>query len=100
MATNRDRFALIESISTIGSEASDDLRETLDRIVGAIASSMEVEVCSLYLFDPQHERLVLRATIGLTGYRASRRPVSWSLTIMPKRAHAIPLRFGWRSLTR
>jgi hypothetical protein len=42
MATNRDRFALIESISTIGSEASDDLRETLDRIVGAIASSMEV----------------------------------------------------------
>src|SRR5258707_989245 len=65
MATNRDRFALIESISTIGSEASDDLRETLDRIVGAIASSLEVEVCSLYLFDPQHERLVLRATIGL-----------------------------------
>jgi phosphotransferase system, enzyme I, PtsP len=65
MATNRDRFALIESISTIGSEASDDLRETLDRIVGAIARSMEVEVCSLYLFDPQHERLVLRATIGL-----------------------------------
>lgn len=65
MATNPDRFALIENISTIGSEASDDLRETLDRIVGAIASSLEVEVCSLYLFDPQHERLVLRATIGL-----------------------------------
>ena len=65
MATNRDRFALIESISTIGSEPPAELRETLDRIVGAIARSMEVEVCSLYLFDPQHERLVLRATIGL-----------------------------------
>ena len=26
---------------------------------------MEVEVCSLYLFDPQRERLVLRATVGL-----------------------------------
>ena len=26
---------------------------------------MEVEVCSLYLFDPQRERVVLRATIGL-----------------------------------
>ncbi len=65
MATNRDRFALIESISTIGSESNDNLRDTLDRVVGAIARSMEVEVCSLYLFDPQHERLVLRATIGL-----------------------------------
>jgi phosphotransferase system, enzyme I, PtsP len=65
MATNRDRFALIESISTIGSESTENLRETLDRVVGAIARSMEVEVCSLYLFDPQHERLVLRATIGL-----------------------------------
>jgi len=65
MATNRDRFALIESISSISSESSGDLRETLDEIVGAIAHSMEVEVCSLYLFDPQHDRLVLRATIGL-----------------------------------
>jgi phosphotransferase system, enzyme I, PtsP len=65
MATNRDRFALIESISSIGSEPPANLRETLDRVVGAIASSMEVEVCSLYLFDPQHERLVLRATVGL-----------------------------------
>ena len=65
MATNRDRFSLIESISSIGSESLGDLRETLDQIVGAIARSLEVEVCSLYLFDPQRERLVLRATIGL-----------------------------------
>ena len=26
---------------------------------------MEAEVCSLYLFDPQRERIVLRATVGL-----------------------------------
>src|SRR3984885_2806712 len=65
MATNRDRFALIESISSIGSEPPAELRETLDRVVGAIAGSMEVEVCSLYLFDPRGERLVLRATVGL-----------------------------------
>lgn len=65
MATSRDRFTLIESISAIGSEPSDDLRETLDRVVATIAESMEVEVCSLYLFDAQHERLVLRATVGL-----------------------------------
>src|SRR5216684_4526743 len=65
MAANRDRFALIEQISSIGSESPPDLRETLDRIVSVIATGMEVEVCSLYLFDPQHERLVLRATLGL-----------------------------------
>jgi phosphotransferase system, enzyme I, PtsP len=65
MAANRDRLALIEEISTIGGEPSADLRETLDRIVSTIAAGMEVEVCSLYLFDPQRERLVLRATLGL-----------------------------------
>jgi phosphotransferase system enzyme I (PtsP) len=65
MGANRDQFALIENISAISGEAAADLRETLDKIVAAIAEGMEVEVCSLYLFDPQHERLVLRATIGL-----------------------------------
>ena len=65
MAANRDRLALIEEISTIGGEPSADLRETLDRIVSTIAAGMEVEVCSIYLFDPQRERLVLRATLGL-----------------------------------
>src|ERR1700693_3163579 len=65
MAVNRDRLALIEDISAIGGDASNTLRETLDKIVTAIATGMEVEVCSLYLFDAQRERLVLRATIGL-----------------------------------
>src|ERR1700731_1900523 len=65
MGANRDQFALIENISAISGEAAADLRETLDKIVAAIAEGMEVEVCSLYLFDPQRDRLVLRATIGL-----------------------------------
>src|SRR6516164_9427482 len=65
MAVNRDRLALIEDISAIGGDAANSLRETLDKIVAAIASGMEVEVCSLYLFDAQRERLVLRATVGL-----------------------------------
>jgi phosphotransferase system, enzyme I, PtsP len=65
MAATHDRFALIESISVIGSEPPGDLRETLDRIVKSIATGMEVEVCSLYLFDARRERLVLRATLGL-----------------------------------
>jgi len=65
MAANRDRLALIEDISTIGGDVSTDLRETLDRIIATIAARMEVEVCSIYLFDAQRERLVLRATLGL-----------------------------------
>jgi phosphotransferase system, enzyme I, PtsP len=65
MAANKDRLALIEHLSSIGGEHSDDLRDTLDRVVAAIAAGMEAEVCSLYLFDPQRERVVLRATVGL-----------------------------------
>jgi len=65
MATNRDRFSLIEEISAIGGEDHEDLRTALDRIVAAIAEGMQTEVCSLYLFDPQGERLVLRSTFGL-----------------------------------
>jgi phosphotransferase system enzyme I (PtsP) len=65
MAANRDRLALIEDISAIGGDHNRDLRETLDRDVSTIATRMEVEVCSIYLFDPQRERLVLRATLGL-----------------------------------
>jgi len=65
MATNRDRLALIEEISTIAGEAHADLREALDQIAAAIADGMQAEVCSLYLFDAQRERLVLRATVGL-----------------------------------
>jgi signal transduction protein with GAF and PtsI domain len=65
MAANRDRLALIEDISGIGSDLSADLRETLDRVAATIAAGIEVEVCSIYLFDAQRERLVLRATVGL-----------------------------------
>src|ERR1700758_4395571 len=65
MAANRDRLALIENISGIGGDQSADLRETLDRVAATIATGMEVEVCSIYLFDAQRERLGLRGTVGL-----------------------------------
>jgi phosphotransferase system, enzyme I, PtsP len=65
MSANKDRLALIEHLSAIGGEHSEDLRETLDEVVSAIAAGMEAEVSSLYLFDPQRERVVLRATVGL-----------------------------------
>jgi phosphotransferase system, enzyme I, PtsP len=65
MAVNRDRLALIEQISAIAGEHHADLRETLDLIVERISEQMQCEVCSLYLFDPLRQRLVLRATVGL-----------------------------------
>jgi phosphotransferase system enzyme I (PtsP) len=65
MANTRDRIALIEQISSISGELTGSLRETLDKIVSSIAAGLEVEVCSLYLFDAARERLVLRATVGL-----------------------------------
>jgi phosphotransferase system enzyme I (PtsP) len=65
MAATRDRLSLIENISSIGAEAGGDLRETLDHLVAAIAAGLEVEVCSIYLFDPGRDRLVLRASFGL-----------------------------------
>jgi phosphotransferase system enzyme I (PtsP) len=65
MPGNRDRLALLEQISTIAGEHQAELRDILDRIVASISEQMECEVCSLYLFDPQRERLVLRATVGL-----------------------------------
>src|ERR1019366_5926782 len=65
MGANRDQFALIENISATSGEAAAVLREALDKIVAAIAQGLEVEFCSLYLFDPQRARLVLRATVGL-----------------------------------
>jgi phosphotransferase system enzyme I (PtsP) len=65
MAANRDRLALIERISAIASEPPAELRETLDLIAAEIAAGIDAEVCSIYLFDPQRERLVLRATVGL-----------------------------------
>ena len=37
MAANRDRFALIEQISTIGSESPPDLQRQLETIVGDLA---------------------------------------------------------------
>ena len=65
MGATHDRLALIEDISSLATAGAGDLRQTLDSIVAAITAGMEVEVCSLYLFDAQRERLVLRATVGL-----------------------------------
>lgn len=57
-------LTILEDISTLISH-SHDLQETLQSIVKIVAERMETEVCSLYILDPQKQRLTLCATMGL-----------------------------------
>ncbi|MGH7771620.1 MAG: phosphoenolpyruvate--protein phosphotransferase [Candidatus Binatia bacterium] len=57
-------LTILEDISTLISH-SQDLQETLKSIVAIVAERMETEVCSLYIFDRQKNRLTLCATMGL-----------------------------------
>jgi phosphotransferase system enzyme I (PtsP) len=54
----------LEDISRLVSH-SQDLQDSLKRIVAITAERMETEVCSLYLLDRQMSRLILCATKGL-----------------------------------
>src|SRR5581483_3797297 len=60
----RHGFTVLEDISGITAR-SEDLQETLQRIVEVVAQRMETEVCSLYILDPRAQRLTLWATTGL-----------------------------------
>jgi phosphotransferase system enzyme I (PtsP) len=55
---------ILEDISALIAH-SQDLQETLRSIVAIVAERMETEVCSLYLYDRQKNRLTLCATMGL-----------------------------------
>src|SRR5499425_1595938 len=55
---------LLEAIGTLIGE-SGDLHATLDRIVGLVADRLDMEVCSIYRFAPESNRLFLVATHGL-----------------------------------
>ncbi|MCF8095590.1 MAG: phosphoenolpyruvate--protein phosphotransferase [Desulfobacteraceae bacterium] len=44
---------------------SEDPETTLDRIVCKVAGSLGIDVCSVYVYDPSENRLVLKATCGL-----------------------------------
>src|SRR5262245_64879027 len=57
-------FRVLEDISGITAR-SEDLQETLQRVVEVIAERMSTEVCSLYILDPRAQRLTLWATTGL-----------------------------------
>lgn len=55
---------LLEEISRIISEAR-GVRSEVQRIVEAIADSLSMEVCSVYVYDPGREELMLWASAGL-----------------------------------
>jgi phosphotransferase system enzyme I (PtsP) len=57
-------FAVLENISAITAQ-SEDLQETLQRIVEVVAERASTDVCSLYILDPRAQRLTLWATTGL-----------------------------------
>ena len=57
-------FTVLEDISAI-TAGSEDLQETLQRIVEVVAERANTDVCSLYILDPRAQRLTLWATTGL-----------------------------------
>jgi phosphotransferase system enzyme I (PtsP) len=57
-------FTLLEDIAAITAR-SEDLQETLQRIVEVVAERVGTDVCSLYILDPRAQRLTLWATTGL-----------------------------------
>jgi phosphotransferase system enzyme I (PtsP) len=62
--TTYPHLGILADISTLITH-SHDLQETLDRLVATVAERMQTEVCSLYIFDPKKNRLILVATMGL-----------------------------------
>src|ERR1051325_3617855 len=57
-------LTILEDISSVITH-SQDLQETLNRIVATVADRMAAEVCSIYILDQSKKRLTLRATMGL-----------------------------------
>ena len=57
-------LTILEDISPLISH-SQDLQEALKSISAIVAERMETEVCSLYIYDRQKNRLTLCAPMGL-----------------------------------
>jgi phosphotransferase system enzyme I (PtsP) len=57
-------ITILEDV-TAASQHSDDLQESLQRIVEVIAKRTSTDVCSIYLLEQRIQRLTLRATTGL-----------------------------------
>jgi phosphotransferase system enzyme I (PtsP) len=57
-------LSLLRNISEVIAGV-DDSAEVLSRVVKILATTLEVDVCSVYEFDPESDKLVLAATYGL-----------------------------------
>ncbi len=57
-------ISVLEDVSAI-TERSEDLQDTLQRIVEVIARRTSTDVCSIYLLETRVQRLTLEATTGL-----------------------------------
>ncbi len=60
----RSHIRVLEDVSAITAR-SEDLQETLQRIVEVVAERTRTDVCSLYILDTRVQRLTLWATTGL-----------------------------------
>jgi len=60
-----DSFRLFTEISRMMADSAEP-EQTLQQVTELIASSLETDVCSIYLLDPASGELVLRATKGLS----------------------------------
>src|SRR5207245_237489 len=64
VAKHAHGLTVLEDISAITAR-SEDLQETLERVVEVVAERVGTDVCSLYILDPRAQRLTLWATVGL-----------------------------------
>src|SRR5213592_3904605 len=64
VAKHAHGLTVLEDISAITAR-SEDLQETLQRVVEVVAERVGTDVCSLYILDPRAQRLTLWATVGL-----------------------------------
>ncbi|MFP4571445.1 MAG: phosphoenolpyruvate--protein phosphotransferase [Desulfobacterales bacterium] len=58
------QISILEDIFQTITESKDPAT-TLDQIVGKVAESLAIDVCSVYVYNPADNRLVLKATRGL-----------------------------------
>lgn len=65
--SNRDYLSLVKEMGNFTAllVESRDIQTFLDRMVQIVASHLESDVCSVYLFDNDSQLLILKATVGL-----------------------------------
>lgn len=60
----RQMLSLVDEVSQLFTYSSEDLDKILQKVVVLIAKSMDVEVCSIYIYDEEEQKLFMKANIG------------------------------------